>query len=251
VFKCGSCGLGYLDPRPSPDQLAQLYDQQYFESHCLSGGGLGSESLRQRLNLEDWRLRLFRRIKPPGKVLDVGCGYGYFLAACREKGYQVHGIDCSGFAVRHAVEELGLTVTIGSLDEISMPAEGFDVITFWHCLEHTQDPREAVAKARTWLKPDGLLVIEVPNHEGTDARRIGADWVGWSLPYHLFHFTPQSLNLLLMLHGFRVIKSRTFHSETVKAALKRIPVLGFLARDIAKFYSGHTIAVAARKVDNT
>jgi 2-polyprenyl-3-methyl-5-hydroxy-6-metoxy-1,4-benzoquinol methylase len=250
VFKCGGCGLGFLDPRPCPEELAQLYNQEYFETHCLEGGGLGSDSLRRRLNLEDWRFRLFQRLQPRGKLLDVGCGYGYFLAACREKGYQVHGVDCSGFAVRHAMEKLKLNVTVGALDEIDMPAEEFDMVTFWHCLEHMQDPRTALDKAIAWLKPDGLLIIEVPNHEGTDARRIGADWVGWSLPYHLFHFTPRSLSLLLKQYGFEIIKSNDFHSETVKDFLKRIPIVGLLARPIATFYSGHSIAVVARRVCN-
>lgn len=249
MFKCLNCGLGHLDPRPSPEQLAQLYDQQYFETHCLSGGSPGSETLRWRLSLEDWRLRLFRRVKPPGKVLDVGCGYGYFLAACHEKGYLVHGIEYSGFAVRHAMDELGLPVAIGWLDEIEMPAATFDVITFWHCLEHMQDPRQAVTTVRNWLKAEGLLIIEVPNHEGTDARHLGTGWLGWHLPYHLYHFTPETLKLLLVQQGFSIITSRTFHSETVKAALRRIPVLGFLARDIAKCFSGNTVAVAAQKVD--
>jgi 2-polyprenyl-3-methyl-5-hydroxy-6-metoxy-1,4-benzoquinol methylase len=248
VFKCGGCGLGFLDPRPSPEELTELYDQGYFEAHCLEGGELGSAPLKRRLRLEDWRLRLLRRFKPRGKVLDIGCGYGYFLAACREEGYQVHGIDCSGFAVRHAMEKLQLNVTIGALDEIHMPAHGYDVVTFWHCLEHLRDPRQAVDKAAAWLKPDGLLIVEVPNHESTDARRIGADWVGWSLPHHLFHFTPHSLSLLLKQHGFQIMKSNDFHSETVKESLKRIPIINLLARPIATFYSGHSIAVVARRI---
>jgi 2-polyprenyl-3-methyl-5-hydroxy-6-metoxy-1,4-benzoquinol methylase len=250
VFKCGVCGLGFLDPRPSAEELLQLYNQEYFQTHCLEGGALGSESLKRRLSLEDWRLRLFRRFKPLGKVLDVGCGNGYFLAACREKGYQVHGIDCSGFAVQHAIKKLGLDVTIGALDEIDMPEKEFDVITFWHCLEHMHDPREALDKAVAWLKPDGLLIIEVPNHEGTDARSVGVDWVGWSLPHHLFHFTEQTLSLLLRLRGFEIIKSNDFHSETIKESLKRVPIVSLFARPIATLYSGHSIAVVARRVGN-
>jgi SAM-dependent methyltransferase len=250
VFKCRGCGLGFLDPRPSQEELAQLYNQNYFETHCLQGGELGSESLKRRLRLEDWRLRIFGRFKRRGKVLDIGCGYGYFLAACREKGYQVHGIDCSGFAVRHATEKLELNVTIGALDEIDMPAHEFDLVTFWHCLEHMQDPRDALDKATAWLKTDGLLIIEVPNHEGTDARRIGPEWVGWSLPYHLFHFTLGSLSLLLEQRGFKIIKSSNFHSETIKTSLQRIPIISLLARPIATLYSGHSIAVVARRRDH-
>jgi 2-polyprenyl-3-methyl-5-hydroxy-6-metoxy-1,4-benzoquinol methylase len=147
------------------------------------------------------------------------------------------------------MEELELDVTIGELDKLQMPAHEFDLVTFWHCLEHLQDPRKAVDKAAAWLKPDGLLIVEVPNHEGTDARHIGADWLGWSLPHHLFHFTPHSLNLMLKQHGFQIIRSKTFHSETVKESLKRIPIISLLARFIATFYSGHSIAVVARRTN--
>ncbi|HBO69282.1 MAG TPA: hypothetical protein DD658_03705, partial [Deltaproteobacteria bacterium] len=99
--------------------------------------------------------------------------------------------------------------------------------------------------------PDGILVVDVPNHESTDARRIGNAWDGWSLPYHFFHFTPSSLEDLLARNGFRSLDAKTYHSETVKKGLKKIPLVSLLARPIAKLYSGTSVAVVAKKMGRT
>lgn len=101
-------------------------------------------------------------------------------------------------------------------------------------------------RAKGWLKANGILVIEVPNYEGRDARSYGQDWIGWQFPFHFFHFTPQSLKRLLTEFGFRVVKAKECHSETVKQALKRIPVISIFVSLIAKMYSGQSIAVIAR-----
>ena len=246
VYKCGACGLGFLDPRPSKQDLDDLYSREYCEAHFVEGGAPGSPEFKKRLSLESHRIRFFNGMKKKGRVLDMGCGYGYFLAACRERGYEVQGLDVSGFAVQHATDRLGIPVAVGELDEVQLPLESFDVITMWHFLEHTSDPKASLLKAMGWLKRDGVLVVDVPNHEGTDALKTWADWVGWSLPYHLFHFTPRTLTQILGLCGLNVVKTKDYHSETVKANLKRFPVLGLFARLIAKQYSGHSVAMLAR-----
>jgi SAM-dependent methyltransferase len=246
VRVCDACGLGVLDPRPSADTLARLYSQEYCEEYFVEGGEPGSAAFAKRLRLEDHRIRFFRKYKKAGRVLDIGCGYGYFLAACREKGYEVHGLDFSEWAVRHARQRLGLDITVGPMDRVGLADGSFDVVTLWHCLEHTPDPVMALSRIRQWLKPDGLLVVDVPNRQGTDARKTWDDWVGWSLPYHLYHFTPESLEGLLDQQGFSVIRSKNYHSESVKAALRPIPVVGFFARLVAKIYSGHSFAVVAK-----
>jgi len=249
VYRCSSCGLGFLDPRPSKEDLISLYSQQYCDEYFAVGGDPGSPELKKRLSLETHRIRFFRGIKKRGKVLDIGCGYGYFLAACSNYGYDVQGLDISEWASHHATKKLGLPIRIGHMNEMEFPPHCFDIITMWHFLEHTSDPRNAILRARDWLKSDGILIADVPNHEGTDARKNWQEWVGWSLPYHFFHFTPQTLKGLLTECGFRVVKKKDYHSETVKVALKRIPVVSIFARRISKFYSGHSIAVVARRAE--
>ena len=189
--------------------------------------------------------RFFSGIKSRGKILDIGCGYRYFLAACRKYGYDVQGLDFSDWAVQHTVKNVGVPVITGELNEVVLPAADFDVITMWHSLEHDSDPKNPIIRSKKWLKEDGILIIDVPNYEGTDAQKYGEHWNGWDLPYHFHHFTFETLKALLKICGFHVIKTKNYHSEAVKMNLKRFPVISIFARLIAKMYSGHSVAVVA------
>ena len=251
VLKCAGCGLGLLDPRPDPVELGELYRESYFASHYENVLEPDSDGMRRRLSQERHRVDFFRRHKRAGKVLDVGCGRGYFLQACRLRGYDVAGFDVSEDAAAPVRDALGIPVKTGEMREDLFAPGSLDVVTMWHSLEHMPDPRAALDMAWTWLAGDGVLVVDVPNHESTDAGKIGREWDGWSLPYHFFHFTPSSLEGLLVRHGFRPLDSKTYHSEHVKRMLKRIPLLGLLARPIAKFYSGTSVAIVARKGNRT
>ena len=251
IYRCTSCGLGVLDPRPTGEELKELYTRDYFASQYDGGAEPGSVEFKKWLSLLEHRVRFFKHKKARGKLLDIGCGNGYFLALCRSKGYEVQGIDISEWAATYATETLGLPVRVGQIDDVDLPRGYFDVITMWHSLEHTLNPRHAIEKAKSWLQRDGILVVEVPNYEGRDARSYWEDWIGWQFPFHFFHFTPQTLKRLLAECGFRVAKAKDYHSETVKQALKRIPIVSIFARRIAKFYSGHSIAVLAEQQGDT
>lgn len=251
VFKCAGCGLGVLDPRPDPAELGHLYRESYFVSHYENVLPPGSDGMRRRLSQERHRVDFFRRYKSAGKVLDVGSGRGYFLEACRLRGYDVVGFDVSDDAAASVRDSLGILVKTGEMREDLFEPGSLDVVTMWHVLEHTSDPRVPLRLAWKWLSPDGILVVDVPNHESTDARRIGNAWDGWSLPYHFFHFTPSSLDGLLSRNGFRSLEAKTYHSEHVKGMLKKIPLVSLLARPIAKLYTGTSVAVVARKTGRT
>jgi SAM-dependent methyltransferase len=247
VHKCTGCGLGVLDPRPDPGELGQLYRESYFVSHYENVLPPGSGGMRRRLSQERHRVDFFRRYKSAGKVLDIGSGRGYFLEACRLHGYDVVGFDVSDDAAASVRDTLGIAVKTGEMREDLFEPGSLDLVTMWHALEHTSDPRVPLRFAWKWLSPDGILVVDVPNHESTDARRIGNAWDGWSLPYHFFHFTPSSLEGLLARCGFQVLGSKTYHSEYIKERLKRVPLLGLLARPIAKLYTGTSVAFVAKK----
>lgn len=249
VRRCMGCGLGVLDPRPGPGELSALYGSAYFVKHFDAGLAPGSEAMRRRLAGENHRVRFFRPLRKSGRVLDVGCGRGYFLLRCRELGYDVEGFDVSSEAASYVRDMLGIPVRTGSFESAPFEEGACDVVTMWHALEHTADPRVYLDRAHRLLRPDGVLVVDVPNYRGTDARIKGADWEDWDLPYHFFHFTKTTLDALLAAHGFTVVRRKDYHSEWVKARLKRIPVIGLFARTVAKCFSGSSYAVAACKMD--
>jgi len=247
VYRCEKCGVGVLDPRPDGAELAKLYEESYFDDQYGRGLAPNSPEMKRRISQEDHRVKFFRRFKKAGKVLDIGCGMGYFLYACRKAGYAVEGVDISDHASAYVTNELGIPIRTGGIETISFPESSVDVVTMWHFLEHVPRPGEYLDRVRKWLSPDGVLVIDVPNYLGTDAQKNGDCWVGWQLPYHLYHYTPSSLSDLLAAHGYDIVGSKDYHSEYVKNRLKKIPVVGIFARLIAKFYSGTSYAVAARK----
>jgi 2-polyprenyl-3-methyl-5-hydroxy-6-metoxy-1,4-benzoquinol methylase len=247
IYKCANCGLGVLDPRPGKDELDKLYSRDYFQSHYNSPLALSSAQMKKRLRQEDHRLRFIRKFKTAGKILDIGCGRGYFLLACRQAGYKVEGIDISDAAADYVMAELKIRVNIGQIDQITFPAGSFDIVTMWHSLEHAADPDLHLQSAEKWLKKNGLLVVDVPNYEGHDARKAWSDWPHWDLPYHFYHFTKSSLLALLEKNGFVSVGQKDYLSEYVKEKLMNKALPGFIARLIAGFYSGGSFVVAARK----
>lgn len=247
IYKCADCGLGFLDPRPDRNELQDLYRNDYFSSHYDEGLKIDSPEMKRRISQEDHRVKFFRGLKRHGKVLDIGCGMGYFLYACRAYGYEVDGLDVSGDSASYVRNELKIPVTTGQIEEIDLEDNSMDIITMWHTLEHTPDPRKHLKKAWNWLKSDGLLIVDVPNYKGTDAQKMWGGWSGWDLPYHLYHFTPNTLINILSQHGFRTIRTKDYHSQYIKKKLKKIPVVNFFARLIAKCYSGQSVAVVAKR----
>jgi SAM-dependent methyltransferase len=247
VYRCASCGLGVLDPRPEAEELARLYAADYFLDQYDGGLKIGSPEMKKRIAQEDHRVRFFRGRKKRGHVLDIGCGMGYFLLACREAGYDVSGIDISEDSAGYVRNELAIPVRTGEIDRIDLAEGSVDIVTMWHFLEHAPDPRIYLEKARRWLKEDGLIVVDVPNYDSTDARKTWENWKGWQLPFHLYHFTPDTITALLARHGFSVIRKKDYLSEFVKEKLDAIPGIGLFSRPIAQLFSGHSVAVLARK----
>jgi SAM-dependent methyltransferase len=205
---CRACGLIFCDPLPTEQELdlcyAASFNYGWYARHRLQKRAQGYHRwLRVRHQLE-------RRTGGPGRLLDIGCGYGWFLHAARRAGWQVAGIELSGDAVAFATGRLELDVTLGALESIAPPAGRYDAITLWHSLEHMRDPRRALGWIRAALKPGGVVLIGVPNVESRGLRRRGASWTWLQQPFvHLWHFSARSLGLLLEQSGFRPLSATT------------------------------------------
>jgi 2-polyprenyl-3-methyl-5-hydroxy-6-metoxy-1,4-benzoquinol methylase len=144
----------------------------------------------------------------PGRLLDVGCGPGEFLAEMSRRGWQVAGLDADPKAVERARARLGPAVACHGVEELPPSSGPYDVITLWHVLEHLERPRQALQLLAAQLAPGGRLLIAVPNLESIDARTYGPDWVAWDAPRHLQHFTWATLERLCREQGLRPIARR-------------------------------------------
>src|SRR5216684_6459714 len=195
LFGCGACGLQFWEPRELPD--AQWYEQMY---------GGRDENL---LPLEPGHKYFLADPLAPrnGELLDIGCGTGNFLAAARDAGYGVTGIELDRNAARFAKERLGLqrvlALTISEFAE-QCAEERFDVVTFFEVLEHQAAPVEFLQKVKACVRPGGVIALSVPNRERW---LTGPDVLDYP-PNHFLRWNAAALKKFLNTQGFDVLSIR-------------------------------------------
>jgi len=258
VVRCAVCGLRYLNPRPTREEIGLYYPEQYFPpSSPKERTGFEQAVKRFSGRVKQWimedfygypaaappgPLRRFRKVllwpekarrvfrgrdilpwMGQGRLLDVGCGPGGNLKTFLEHGWDVYGVEMSEVAVAQARERVGDRIHLGTLETAPFKDESFDVILFSHSLEHLFSPFDALGRVRRLLKPDGMIVIAVPNADSLEARLFGRWWFAWDPPRHLYHFEKATLNRLLERAGFRVVRLRTaVGSLFFMASLERV-----------------------------
>lgn len=163
VTCCRACGLTYVDPLPSADELARFYAQRYRREYKSAD----APRIRHVFRAGRVALERFRTVallaQPPARVLDCGAGGGEFAYLLASRGYRVTGIEPNDGYRDFARSEYGVDLRSGTLDDASFAPREFDVISLFHVLEHLRDPRAGLAKLAGWLKPGGHLYVEVPN----------------------------------------------------------------------------------------
>ncbi len=205
VVRC-ACGLVFVTPAPPRAALEDAYDETYYRPWT------GEALRRGRI----WRRRLAEvgaLVARPGRLLDVGCGTGDFLALARARGWEVSGTELSPYAARVAAAR-GLTVVPGEVWETRLPPDRFDVATCWHVIEHVADPRRVLEEIRRVLRPGGWLVLATPNlddHIFRAAYRLArgrrpALYEEGEREVHLFHFSARPLQALVTAAGLEVVE---------------------------------------------
>jgi SAM-dependent methyltransferase len=212
VVECQNCGLAYINPRPSQEEMGKFYPETYSWKENVGGGSSLARLLKRvergyRYHLLKGEVSKVERVytKRGGKVLDIGCGTGDRLDVFRSKGFETVGVETSDSA-NYAKTYLTLNVTRGDLFSACFPSECFDIITLYHVLEHTHDPVKECEEIRRILKPDGLLVIQVPNRESLQYRFFKKRWAAFDVPRDLYYFGTGTLTSLLKKVGFDISK---------------------------------------------
>lgn len=211
--------------------MSEYYPYEAYEEEFAPA--IEDESSRLRRYNRRYTLGKLRRFVEKsghegGKLLDLGCGTGNFLAHMRDRGaWDVYGLDVNRRAVSYARDRLDIEVRGGTLKEARYPADFFDVVSMWNVLEHLHDPVATLREVKRILQPEGALFLSVPNSGSVDARLFGPCWVGLDPPRHLYTFDRTTLELLLARSGFRMAESAhvtgSYHSLVTSAglALKR------------------------------
>ena len=194
-------------PAPNKDQLSKYYKSEDYISHTDSKRNLFERVyhiIRSRALKK--KLRLINSFGNESKqLLDVGCGTGDFLKIALTDGWTVTGIEPNEQARKIANVKTNQNVfEINHLDNLK--EHSFDVITLWHVLEHLPKLDTHIQLFRKLLKPNGLLIIAVPNYKSYDATHYKEFWAAYDVPRHLWHFSRKSINKLFQKKNFTLIK---------------------------------------------
>ncbi len=206
VARCDDCQLVFLSPMPTEAQLASFYPDDFYAYQPHPKDSAGKRALKMLLSIE------IRTLDPkfpqPGKVLDLGCGSGQFLAGYRERGWEVWGVEPSKKAAQYGREQYGLNIVGGTLLEARLPAGHFDYIRSNHSFEHVPNPNEVMRELRRLIKPDGLLHIGVPNIDSLNGRLFGKYWWYLGAPVHTFGYSVETLTRMAAKHGFERVRTQ-------------------------------------------
>lgn len=204
VRSCRQCGFCHTHPQPDEHSIGRYYASDEYISHSESRKGIINKlyGFLQKSNLR-YKHRLVSKVVPRGTWLDYGAGAGAFMHYCKGQGTDIMGLEPNEPSRKKAAEK-GLEIYppshIASLSENTYAA-----ITMWHVLEHVHKLHGLLDQAGRVLKPDGLLIIAVPNQLSYDAHHYKEFWAAYDVPRHLWHFREKDVQSLTEPHGFQFL----------------------------------------------
>ncbi|MGB0646843.1 MAG: class I SAM-dependent methyltransferase [Bradymonadia bacterium] len=232
-LECPHCHSWTIYPLPSDEMLSHHYAGYYPPEEFAARKKEPINGVERLRAISTYHvLAKLRPLDETHRVLDIGTGCGGFLAAFREQvSVTVAGCDQSEHSAAMAKELFDIPVEVGEFDQLAYAPQSFDVVTMWHCFEHVKAPDVTLRRVKALLKPDGVLVIEVPT-QGVWARVFKGRWLFLQAPTHLNIFTQTGLIQKLESNGFEVAKvERPWSpSELAGSLLMRFGLTGFMPR---------------------
>src|ERR1051326_1677660 len=233
---CASCRCLFLNPMPSNSEIAGFYPSNYWWSPTRPGGLKKLELVYRKIALRDHIAFITKSIRGRSglELLDVGCGSGTLLGLLKRQGFHVRGVDFSAEASAIAKRDNGVDVAVGSLEEVHFPDQSFDVVTLFHVMEHVTNPRQVLNEVSRILRPQGVVILQVPNIESWQFKMFGAKWYGLHIPRHVVDYSKNSMLKLLGDSGFVPTRIRHFNFRDNAPALvsSMFPSLDPLSRSV-------------------
>lgn len=198
LVKCGKCGFVFSHQIPTLIELEEYYD------------GYGRNDYLSPITIKRYNelLDIFEQERKNNKIIDVGCGIGYFLEEAIKRNWQAYGTEFTDEAMR-INNEKGINMQKGVLDPENYPTGEFDIITSFEVIEHINNPQEEITNFNKILRKGGLLYITTPNFNSLLRHYLKDEYNIITYPEHLSYYTPATLHKLLKAHGFKKVWIKT------------------------------------------
>lgn len=198
LCKCSDCGMVFTKRIPLEEELDEFY-KNYGVNNYLS-----PLTIKRYNELLD-KLEPFRKTN---KILDVGCGIGYFLEEAKKRGWDVYGTELSSQSAKICIEK-GIKVETGHLNANVFEKGMFDVITSFEVIEHINYPIAELKNFNSILRAGGLVYVTTPNFNSLLRYRLKSAYNIITYPEHLSYYTDKTLNKVFSFTGFKKVKIET------------------------------------------
>lgn len=198
LVKCSDCSFVFSERIPTTEELIKHYE------------GYGRDEFLSPITIKRYHeiLDTFEPFRKTNKLIDVGCGIGYFLEVAKERGWDVYGTEFTDKAVEICTNK-GIKMNQGVLNPNDYQENSFDIITSFEVLEHINNPQEEIVNFKNILRKDGLLFFTTPNFNATERFVLKSRYSVITYPEHLSYYTKKSMNHLLKNKGFEKVKITT------------------------------------------
>jgi 2-polyprenyl-3-methyl-5-hydroxy-6-metoxy-1,4-benzoquinol methylase len=190
-------------PKPSLETLPRYYESEDYISHTDGTRSLFEKvyQIVKGIALRK-KLKLINSVAQKGQLLDIGAGTGDFLAVAKKDNWNVTGIEPNSKA-KSIAEKKGVSF---ANDLKSLENNSFDVITMWHVLEHVPNLEEYISELKRLVKPNGTIIIAVPNYKSFDAKYYQEYWAAFDVPRHLWHFSKTAIQKLFAKQELKLVE---------------------------------------------
>ena len=204
--RCLNCGLVYLHPRPTAQELMKNYED-YLPTPSEEIDKW--EKMMKQIVDKSADLIEARTNTGGGRLLDIGCGYGFFLKEMKLRGWDVEGVEVSQTGRQYARDKWGINVYSQPVEDIDIPENSFDVVTLFYLIEHVNNPMALLREVNRILRPGGLILLRWP-HTTPIVRLLGPLSRKLDLyhtPYHLYDFSPETMKMLMAITDFKNVET--------------------------------------------
>lgn len=195
---CQSCGFVFAQKIPTQKELVEHYEG-YQRNDYLS-----PITIKRYHELLD----KFEPYRKTGRILDVGCGIGYFLEVAKERNWKVYGTEYTDDAIKICSDK-GITMQQGKLDPNGFEPGSFDIITSFEVIEHINNPLEEINNFNKLLRIGGLVYVTTPNFNSLLRYRLKDQYNVITYPEHLSYYTPKTIKRLFVQRGFKKLSITT------------------------------------------